>query len=213
MEAFFVVNIPDVAGKFSDIVERLRGRDVVEDKLLDRRPGLNERSIDSLRDAAVNKEPGHDILDDVAGVDRRMLLVGLVDVGDEVAVGDLGVVNAREALDPEPFARVDLLFDRIDRAGEDQATCLVPDLDDLSDLDHTRERGMVDRLERGSGSGAERPGDRERAGAVGCRLPADRDDEISHSARLPSDGSRSGTGSPRSRNRRVRPLRGSLPHR
>jgi len=42
VEAFFVVNIPDVAGKFSDIVERLRGRDVVEDKLLDRRPSLNE---------------------------------------------------------------------------------------------------------------------------------------------------------------------------
>jgi len=79
-----------VAGKFSDIVERLRGRDVVEDKLLDRRPGLNERSIDILRDAAVNKEPGHDILDDVAGADCRMLLVGLVDVGDEVAVGDPG---------------------------------------------------------------------------------------------------------------------------
>jgi hypothetical protein len=64
-----------------------------------------------------------------------MLLVGLVDISDEVPVGDLGVVNAREALDPEPFARVDLLLDRIDRAGEDQVTGLVPDLDDLPDLD------------------------------------------------------------------------------
>jgi ribosome modulation factor len=50
-----------------------------------------------------------------------MLLVGLVDISDEVPVGDLGVVNAGEAFDPEPFARVDLLIDRIDRAGKDQA--------------------------------------------------------------------------------------------
>jgi len=28
-----------------------------------------------------------------------MLLVGLVDIGDEVAIGDLGIVDAREALD------------------------------------------------------------------------------------------------------------------
>jgi hypothetical protein len=64
-----------------------------------------------------------------------MLLVGLVDISDEVPVGDLGVVYAREAFDPEPFARVDLLLNRIDRAGEDQVTGLVPDLDDLPDLD------------------------------------------------------------------------------
>jgi len=48
VEAFFVVNIPDVAGKFSDIRSNacLRPRDVVADKLLDRRPSLNDRSID-----------------------------------------------------------------------------------------------------------------------------------------------------------------------
>ena len=197
MQAFLVVNIPDVSSEFSDLVERLTCGHVVEDELLDRRPVLHRRRVDAFRDSSKDEEPADDIPDHVSSVDRRVVLVGLVDVGYQVPVGDLIVVNAGESFEPDSFARVDLFIDRVDGAGKYDGSGFVPNLDDLPDLDHVVERWMIDCREGCSSPSPKCCRDREGSRPVCGRCSSDHHLEISHSMLLRSGGSRCGTGSRR----------------